>query len=135
MKHLVVICSVLILSALHAQANLEVSIHDLKDESGDILLELLDTNENTLRAIVHKIDTLPFRICINDLPPGTYALKFFHDSNSNGKLDMNWMGIPKEGFGFSNNAYGMFMPKNFEEWLFKLDGNMKIELIPKYLLK
>ena len=135
MKYLSIICLLLIFSALHAQARLEVNIQDLRGGNGDILLELLDTNENTLRAIVQKINTLPFSIVINDLPPGTYALKFFQDSNSNGKLDMNWIGIPTEGFGFSNNAYGIFMPKKFEEWLFKLKGDTTMELIPKYLLK
>ena len=135
MKLIVLSALLLAFCALNAQANLEISIHDLKDDRGNILLELLDSNEETLKAIVQKIDTLPFYVSINNLQPGTYAVKFFHDSNSNGQLDMNWMGIPKEGFGFSNNAYGMFMPKKFEEWLFEVNGDMKIELIPKYLLK
>jgi len=135
MKYLTILVLLLALSSLEAQSHLEVCIQDLRDERGDILLELVDTNENTLKAIIQKIDTLPCIIHIYDLENGTYALKFFHDINSNGKLDMNWMGVPKEGFGFSNNAYGLFMPKKFEEWLFEVDGDMKIELIPKYLLK
>ena len=135
MKFIVAVGLLLISSILCAQFHLEVSIHDLKDDSGNILLELLDSNETTLKAVVQKIDTLPFSTKISNLQPGIYAVKFFHDSNSNGKLDMNWMGIPKEGFGFSNNAYGMFMPKNFKEWLFELNGDTTLTLIPKYLLK
>ncbi|MFP5235667.1 MAG: DUF2141 domain-containing protein [Acidobacteriota bacterium] len=38
-----------------------------------------------------------------DLPPGNYAVVAIHDENSNHKLDRNFLGIPKEGFGFANN--------------------------------
>lgn len=37
------------------------------------------------------------------LPPGRYGIAVLHDENSNHKLDRNFIGIPKEGFGFSNN--------------------------------
>ena len=37
------------------------------------------------------------------IPPGTYAVAVIHDENSNHKLDRNFLGIPKEGFGFANN--------------------------------
>ena len=38
-----------------------------------------------------------------DLPPGKYAAAVVHDENANGKLDTNFLGIPKEGYGVSNN--------------------------------
>jgi len=37
------------------------------------------------------------------LPEGRYAIAVLHDENSNHKLDRNFVGFPKEGFGFSNN--------------------------------
>ena len=40
-----------------------------------------------------------------DLPPGNYAVAAIHDENSNHKLDRNFLGIPKEGFGFANNPH------------------------------
>ncbi len=46
------------------------------------------------------------------LPSGTYALALIHDENGNGKLD-TMMGIPKEGFGFSNNPAIRFGPPSF----------------------
>lgn len=36
--------------------------------------------------------------------PGAYALFVFHDANANGEVDTGLLGIPKEGFGFSNNV-------------------------------
>jgi uncharacterized protein (DUF2141 family) len=38
-----------------------------------------------------------------NLPPGVYGVAAIHDENSNHKLDRNFIGIPKEGFGFANN--------------------------------
>ena len=38
-----------------------------------------------------------------DMPPGTYAAAVIHDENSNGKLDTNFLGMPTEGYGISNN--------------------------------
>jgi uncharacterized protein (DUF2141 family) len=49
-----------------------------------------------------------------DIEPGTYAVSAFHDENANGKLDTNFLGIPREGVGASNNARGHFGPPRFE---------------------
>jgi uncharacterized protein (DUF2141 family) len=46
------------------------------------------------------------------LPPGRYAVAVLHDENSNGKLDRNFLHVPKEGFGFANNPHvGLVAPK------------------------
>ncbi len=49
------------------------------------------------------------------LPYGEYAIKLYHDENNNGKLDKNFTGIPKEGYGFSNNPQAFFGPASYEE--------------------
>ena len=53
---------------------------------------------------------------------GTYAVSVFHDENSNGKLDTNIMGIPREGVGASNNARGHFGPPKFAAAAFPFSG-------------
>ena len=40
---------------------------------------------------------------MQDLPPGEYGVVTIHDENKNQKLDRNFVGVPKEGFGFANN--------------------------------
>ncbi len=52
-----------------------------------------------------------------------------HDANGNGKLDSNMMGIPKEGFGFSNDATGSFGPPGFDEAKFNLTGKDQVVVI------
>jgi uncharacterized protein (DUF2141 family) len=54
------------------------------------------------------------------LPSGTYAIKLFHDINDNQKLDSNWLGIPREPFGFSNNPRVRFGPPDFDATRFDL---------------
>jgi uncharacterized protein (DUF2141 family) len=47
------------------------------------------------------------------LPPGTYGLVAIHDENGNARLDRNFLGIPKEGFGFANNPRVIIGPAPF----------------------
>jgi uncharacterized protein (DUF2141 family) len=53
---------------------------------------------------------------------GTYAISVFHDENSNGKLDTNFLGIPREGVGASNNAKGHMGPPKFAAAAFNYRG-------------
>ncbi len=55
----------------------------------------------------------PTTVLLKDLAPGTYAFVAFADENSNGKLDTNFLGIPSERYGFSNNVMGLFGPPDF----------------------
>ena len=53
-----------------------------------------------------------------EIPDGNYAIAFFIDVNGNKKLDKNFLGIPKEQFGFSNNAMGKLSAPSFEQAMF-----------------
>jgi uncharacterized protein (DUF2141 family) len=55
-----------------------------------------------------------------NLPPGEYALSIFHDSNNNGELDTNFIGIPKEPVALSNNARPKFGPPKYKDAVFTL---------------
>ena len=44
----------------------------------------------------------------------------YGDINANGKLDSNFIGIPKEPVGFSNNCKGKFGPPKYEDCAFKI---------------
>ncbi|RDK05708.1 hypothetical protein DN412_35505 [Cupriavidus lacunae] len=56
------------------------------------------------------------------IPPGTYAIAVAHDENMNGKLDTNGLGIPTEGYGFSNDAVGWLGAPPFSAASFSYDG-------------
>ena len=63
-----------------------------------------------------------------ELPNGTYAIGIFVDANYNNKMDRNLLGIPKEQFGFSNNAKGNFGPPSFEDASFTVSNDIKLEI-------
>ena len=67
-----------------------------------------------------------------DIPFGTYAIAIFHDTNSNGKLDKNFLGIPKEGYAFSNNVFGTFGPPDFKDTSFEFAGSKMIRIEMRY---
>jgi uncharacterized protein (DUF2141 family) len=54
----------------------------------------------------------------HDLAPGRYALSVFHDENDNGKFDRSMIGLPLEGYGFSNDAKVMLSPPSFKDAAF-----------------
>ena len=98
---------------LTAQSSLTVEIVDLENNKGTVIVALLDKHEK-------------------DVKHDQYAIRFFHE-NQNEELDTNFLGIPKEGFGFSNDAMGKFGPKDFSEWLFAVSGDTKVKLTANYL--
>jgi uncharacterized protein (DUF2141 family) len=56
------------------------------------------------------------------MPYGSYSIKVFHDENGNSKLDKDFLGVPMERYGFSNNARGRFGPPPFQRAAFTLSA-------------
>jgi uncharacterized protein (DUF2141 family) len=72
-----------------------------------------------------KIEGQKAQVIFVNLPYGWYGISFYHDENNNGKMDKNPMGIPKEAYGFSNNAKGRFGKPGFQDIKFQLDSPEK----------
>lgn len=106
-----------------------VSIDGLRSDKGDVICALYSSAEgfakDDAKAIAHAESVIADRrgACeFTDLQPGTYAIAVFHDENSNGRLDRNFLGIPREGVGASNNAKGRFGPPSFHDASFAYAG-------------
>ncbi len=84
---------------------------------------------SSMKTMSSNDDTVVF----DHLPYGSYAVSVMHDENNNGKLDTNWIGIPKEGVGVSNNPkIGMGGPK-FDDSVFTLDKKeLEVTIAIKY---
>ncbi|MEL6761261.1 MAG: DUF2141 domain-containing protein [Myxococcota bacterium] len=50
--------------------------------------------------------------------PGRYAVAVWHDEDGDQELDSNWIGIPKEPVGASNDAEASFGPPSFDDAVF-----------------
>ncbi len=109
---------------------LTVQVDGLKNDTGQLILALFDNEKDYLNKAVSisklKISQGKALHNFSDLPVGQYSVSTFHDANSNGKLDKNGLGIPKEEYGFSNNSNAKFGPPSFEKAAFRLSQDKKI---------
>ena len=131
---ILVLCLLLApLTFLSGQSSLTVEITDLESNKGVVIIDLLDVNEKTFRDSTCQISELKCTAVFDDLQNAQYAIRYFHDENENEELDTNFLGIPKEGIGFSNDALGKFGPKDFREWLFDVKVDTTVRMTTKYL--
>lgn len=124
---IIILFSVFINAGDIQKASLIVKIKGLKSDQGTVKVALCNSSEN------YKDDLSPFKAAIieiknnqaiavfDNLPAGNYAVKAFHDENNNDDFDTNFLGIPKEDYGFSNNARGLFGPPSWDAAKFQLN--------------
>ena len=114
--------------------DLNVTFKQIETLEGNLMVALYNSEANyqgqgkpvqvaAIPALSEKV-TYTFE----NLDGGTYAIKLFHDANSNGKMDTNMFGIPNEGYGFSNNV-GKFGEPDFADASFELIAEANIEII------
>lgn len=82
--------------------------------------EMAFTSEKGCMTKEVAASSTSMRVSLPQLSPGKFAIKVFHDENDNRQLDVNWMGIPKEPYGFSNDAMGTFGPPSFQQAAFEV---------------
>ena len=122
-------------------ATLTVHVAGARNAKGQIRAALFQSAQGFPNDASQAIQTqaadidpqaLSAQIVFKGLHEGVYAVSVFHDENMNQKLDKNFMGIPKEGYGASNNPKKKMGPPSFEETKFQLNGtdqSLEIKLI------
>ena len=65
-------------------------------------------------------------VVVHNVPPGDYAAQAFHDENGNEQVDQNFIGIPKEGVGFSRDARITFGPPKWSSAHFIHQGQPSV---------
>lgn len=61
-------------------------------------------------------------VSVRNVPAGEWAAQAFHDENGNEKVDQGFLGIPKEGIAFSNDAKATFGPPKWNSAKFTTNG-------------
>jgi len=116
--------------AQSACPGIHVKILNIKNSKGTVACALFESPDGfptdylrlATNVMVIKIRKDQARCDFEDIPPGTYAMAVIHDENMNGKLDANWLGIPTEGYGFSNDAKAVVGAPSFSAASFPYDG-------------
>ena len=120
---------------------IHVKILNIKNNMGTIGCALFDSPVGfpieflhyATNIIVMKIRDTQATCDFINIPSGTYALAVIHDENMDGKLDTNWVGIPTEGYGFSNDAKATLGPPSFSAASFPYNGqDMKLTISLHY---
>lgn len=127
---LIVLCYIIGLSgSAMCQTNLQVTVTNIKGHKGDIIVGIFDSDENFMKKPIEGKLAKPsgdsITVTFENLKPGKYAVSVLHDYNNNKDMDRNKLGIPKEGFGFSNNVIGAMGPPSFERAIIDLTPDLK----------
>ncbi|GJL61409.1 MAG: hypothetical protein NPIRA04_00630 [Nitrospirales bacterium] len=117
-----------------------ITVLGLRNTHGSIKAKLYGDNPDEFLVSGKKLDTkresaeIPStRICLQAPSPGTYAIVVHHDENRNKKLDTNWIGLPTEGIGFSNNPeLGLTQPAHDDVAFQVRDGLTKVTITLQY---
>jgi uncharacterized protein (DUF2141 family) len=128
--------SLLIIPAAVLAGDLTIEVSGIAPDHGKIYVAVYDhadafpTSGRQLTGQILDPTARHLTVRFRDLPPGQYAAVAFQDSNGNGKLDKNFLGIPKEPYGFSNGARGSAGPPRFADAAITLspDGVTQVEL-------
>jgi uncharacterized protein (DUF2141 family) len=127
---------------------LRVTVDGIRAAHGTVLIGLYDSPESFEKAVgaaakegflsdpdrfgavaLRANAAMKSAVVFSNLEPGRYAAVAFHDENGNGKLDKNFLGVPAEPYGFSNNVQGFLGPPTFGDAAMVLgDGDSAIHI-------
>lgn len=131
-----------ILSFTHSHAqNTIIKISGIRSQKGQIILNVFKNSEDyeqekvSEKLIFDKKTMSSDLLILNcDLDPGTYGITLIDDENKNEQLNKNLIGIPKEGFGFSNFYMEKMKKPSFDDFKVTLKNqNNKISIKVKYM--
>ncbi len=143
MKSKIIASLLCVISVIAYSQNKEITINisGLKSDKGKCILYLYNNEkgfpteaDKALNTSKSKIVNSKSTIVLKVIADGEYAISVIHDENDNGILDKNFMGMPKEGVGVSNNAKGFFGPPEYDDSKFRLNKkSLTTNITMKYL--
>ena len=140
----IAVFATLSIAALGSQAQsikttIQVDVEKIRNETGMMACALFnfvdgfpDVQAKSFQYVYVSINSGVASCEFKDVAAGTYAVSVFHDENNNKKLDKNFVGMPLEGYGVSNNIRHMMSAPEFKESSFQVNGevdkNIKIRM-------
>lgn len=122
LKTCIAVSALLLAGAARADTPVTIQISNVTESDTQIVVTIFSSKKTWLKKpfMTESIDltaedydgTVDVDVA---LPPGEYAFQVFHDVDGNGKMKTNFIGIPKEPVGVSNDAKGKFGPPKFKD--------------------
>ncbi len=116
---------------LNAQNKIEVEIINFDSDKGVAMVGLYNSESSFLekeyKGEKAAISGKKVVVSFTNIPDGFYAISVFHDEDENGELTTNFLGIPKEAYGASNNAPGRFGPPKWKDAKFEVRNGQTVK--------
>lgn len=110
-----------------AKANISVTVTGFKKSGGQVMAALVNEagymGSAPLQGRSVDVSGDEVSFSFEGVTPGEYAIRMFHDADSDGEMGANAFGIPTEQYGFSNNAAGMMGPPKWEDAKFTVTAD------------
>ncbi|HEV7353126.1 MAG TPA: DUF2141 domain-containing protein [Brevundimonas sp.] len=123
-------CAAVVETATAAAASGRLTLTlDLGADTGRVMIALFDSEAaygggDPVRQLM--VEASGPRVAVfDDLPPGRYAARLFHDVNGDGRMNTNPFGLPVEPYAFSNNAVGNMGPASWDRAVVEVDGEVE----------
>jgi len=113
--------------------NVKVVIEGVRSDKGKIVIAVFKDqegfkNKNPVKRVELNKSELEGDEIVLSLDAGIYGISVLDDENNNNKMDYNFLGMPKEGFGFSNYYHTGLSKPHFDKFKFEIK-NTSVELI------
>lgn len=118
-------------------ACINIKITNIKNSNGVLRVGIINKAEDfpydafTGKKVPIKGNSVEVKF--TGIAPGEYAISVHHDENCNDKLDKNVLGVPLEGYCFSNNVKALVTPPKFKYVKFTLDKSFSQTLKMMYI--
>jgi uncharacterized protein (DUF2141 family) len=132
MKLILIFCLVFFIISQESDGQphgkIHVKIQGIEHENGTLYVGLFTEDDKFLKEATWNKSMIvgnekTFQVSFENIPLGTYAVSVYHDLDDNGQLDTNFIGIPSEPVGFSNDHQPKMGPPKFKGAKFSLSGN------------
>lgn len=119
------------------KGSIEFHIKGFRNDKGLARVALFEGEKGFPEEFKEAKETLSIEIkdkeakgVFKDIPHGEYAISVLHDENKDGKMNKNIFGVPREGYGTSNDARGSWGAPKYKDAKFKLEKD-KLEMTIK----
>ena len=123
----------IVMQAQQSNSTLTIEFEGIKKAKGTKVYVALYHSEDSflkkpIKGTISEVKEGKAKSTFTDLEPGIYAVSAFYDKNANGKMDTNFLGIPKEPTAMSNNAKARFGPPKYKDAKFELKEDKTITI-------
>ncbi|WBX75497.1 DUF2141 domain-containing protein [Tenacibaculum ovolyticum] len=129
---MILFLSGIINSIAQEKHTITLEFEGIKSNKGSLFVALYNTEDTFLKkplnGTIVKIVNKKAIVVLKGISAGVYAVSVFHDINDNKKMDTNFLGIPKEPTGMSNNAKGFMGPPKYKDAKFKVLKDIKLNI-------